>query len=160
MAAPRRYRAWSLFLFTNRDARAFVRRFCHVERWPDQEFPRWLRASIQGKYPAHLHTNIAAAERRKIVGTRLIARYLADLHAAGVSGVHLEGRRHFLTALALDPANKPAFEALQSEIKETRVIQHNVRKGESLDSVQSGTALLPGGKITGRHHRVAPRIAV
>lgn len=50
-------------------------------------------------------------------------------------GVHLEARRHFLTALALDPANKPAFDALQSEIKETRVIQHNVRKGESLASI-------------------------
>lgn len=75
--------------FTNQDARAFVRRFCHVERWPEQEFPRGLQASIQREYPAHLHMNISAADRRSGTGTRLIDRYLADLRAAGAAGVHL-----------------------------------------------------------------------
>ena len=49
--------------------------------------------------------------------------------------VNLEARRHFLTALALDPANKAAFDALQTEAREIRLLNHTVRKGETLASI-------------------------
>ena len=50
-------------------------------------------------------------------------------------GVQSEARRYFLRALALDPANKAAFDALQDDIKEIRVLNHTVRKGETLASI-------------------------
>ena len=49
--------------------------------------------------------------------------------------VNLEARRHFLTVLALDPANKAAFDALQTEAREIRLLNHTVRKGETLASI-------------------------
>jgi GNAT superfamily N-acetyltransferase len=75
--------------FTNRDSRVFVRRFCRFEKWPEQVFSREIQAAIRRTYPAHLHMNVAAAGRRTGIGTKLIDRYLADLHGAGVRGVHL-----------------------------------------------------------------------
>jgi len=50
-------------------------------------------------------------------------------------GVQSEARRYFLRVLALDPANKAAFDALQGDIKEIRVLNHTVRKGETLASI-------------------------
>lgn len=49
--------------------------------------------------------------------------------------VHPEARRHFLAALALDPSNKAAFDALQNEVREIRVLNHTVLKGETLASI-------------------------
>lgn len=50
-------------------------------------------------------------------------------------GDQLEARRHFLAALALDPANKVAFDALQNEVKELRFFIHTVRRGETLATI-------------------------
>jgi len=50
-------------------------------------------------------------------------------------GVQSEARRYFLLALALDPGNKAAFDALQNDIKEIRVLNHTVRRGETLASI-------------------------
>ena len=50
-------------------------------------------------------------------------------------GVSLEARRYFLAVLALDPSNKAAFEALQTQAKEVRIINHTVRRGETLASI-------------------------
>jgi GNAT superfamily N-acetyltransferase len=75
---------------TNPDARAFVRHFWRVEKWPEQEFPSALQAIIKREYPAHLHMNVEAADRRTGIGSRLIERYVVNLHAAGVRGVHLQ----------------------------------------------------------------------
>jgi len=50
-------------------------------------------------------------------------------------GVQSEARRYFFRTLALDPANKAAFDALQDDIKEIRVLNHTVRKGETLASI-------------------------
>jgi tetratricopeptide (TPR) repeat protein len=50
-------------------------------------------------------------------------------------GVRLEARRQYLHALALDPSNREAFEALQNEAKEVRVVNHIVRSGETLSSI-------------------------
>jgi tetratricopeptide (TPR) repeat protein len=50
-------------------------------------------------------------------------------------GVQVEARRHFLRALALDPSNKAAFDVLQNEAKEIQLLNHTVRKGETLASI-------------------------
>jgi tetratricopeptide (TPR) repeat protein len=50
-------------------------------------------------------------------------------------GAHLEARGHFLAVLALDPANRDAFNALQNQVREVRQINHTVRAGESLASI-------------------------
>ena len=64
-----------------------------------------------------------------------LATQLSQGREALKRGVNLEARRHFLTALALDPSNKAAFEALQTEAKEVQVRTHTVRKGETLASI-------------------------
>lgn len=50
-------------------------------------------------------------------------------------GAHLEARRHFLAALALDPFNKAAFDALQTEVRVVRFVTHTVRQGDSAASI-------------------------
>ncbi len=50
-------------------------------------------------------------------------------------GVQSEARRHFLRGLALDPSNKAAFDLLQNEAKEVQLLNHTVRKGETLASI-------------------------
>jgi len=52
--------------------------------------------------------------------------------AALARGVQAEARRQFLAALALDPANRAAFDALQSDTKEVAFIAHTVRSGDTL----------------------------
>ena len=44
-------------------------------------------------------------------------------------------RRHFLAALAMDPANRVAFEALRTEVKEVRFLTHTVGRGETLATI-------------------------
>jgi GNAT superfamily N-acetyltransferase len=74
---------------SKRDSRVFVRRSLRVENWPEQEFSADIRRLIRASFPAHLHMNVDALHRRAGVGSRLLARYLADLDAAGIPGVHL-----------------------------------------------------------------------
>ena len=50
-------------------------------------------------------------------------------------GAHLDARGHFLAVLALDPANREAFAALQNQVREVKQINHTVRAGESLASI-------------------------
>ncbi|MEX2224149.1 MAG: LysM peptidoglycan-binding domain-containing protein [Candidatus Rokuibacteriota bacterium] len=50
-------------------------------------------------------------------------------------GVHVEARRQFLAALALDPSNRAAFEALQSDTREVESITHTVRAGDTLTAL-------------------------
>jgi tetratricopeptide (TPR) repeat protein len=52
--------------------------------------------------------------------------------AALARGIQAEARRQFLGALALDPGNRAAFDALQSETKEVAFITHTVRSGDTL----------------------------
>lgn len=79
-----------------------------------------------------------AGEGRKRVED-LIERGVADRVRQGKEalgrGDPLSARRHFLAALALDPANPVAFEALQNEVKEVRTVNHLVRVGESLATI-------------------------
>ena len=79
--------------------------------------------SIQGKKRVEEAINQAVADA------------LARGREALKRRVNLEARRHFLTALALDPANKAAFDALQTEAREIRLLNHTVRKGDTLASI-------------------------
>jgi tetratricopeptide (TPR) repeat protein len=68
-----------------------------------------------------------------------IKQAVADRLARGKDAlkrnVHLEARNHFLAVLALDPGNREAFEALQTQVREVRQVNHTVRTGESLTSI-------------------------
>jgi len=55
--------------------------------------------------------------------------------AALARGVQAEARRQFLAALALDPANRTAFQALQNEAREVEFITHTVKQGDTLASL-------------------------
>src|SRR5262249_24319205 len=47
-------------------------------------------------------------------------------------GVQVEARRQFLIALALDPTNRVAFDALQTHAREVEFISHTVKQGDTL----------------------------
>jgi tetratricopeptide (TPR) repeat protein len=55
--------------------------------------------------------------------------------AALARGVQLEARHDFLAALALDPGNRVAFQALQTEAREVEFVNHTVRAGDTLASL-------------------------
>lgn len=46
-------------------------------------------AGYIASYPAHLHVNVSPRVRDQGLGSRLICRFVGDLSAAGVKGVHL-----------------------------------------------------------------------
>ncbi|HKY08103.1 MAG TPA: LysM peptidoglycan-binding domain-containing protein [Candidatus Binatia bacterium] len=80
---------------------------------------------------------VALEERRKL--EERIKQTTAERMARGQEalkrGAHLEARSHFLAVLALDPSNRDAFSALQTEVREVRQLNHTVRAGESLASI-------------------------
>lgn len=79
-----------------------------------------------------------ARQRRQALEGRiegLVAERMAAGRAALARGSHVEARRRFLSALALDPASRPAFETLQNEAREVESIAHTVRAGETLASL-------------------------
>lgn len=80
-------------------------------------------SSVEGKQRAEARISREVSDRLK-KGRDALGR-----------GVQLEAQRYFLAALALDPGNKEAFEALRTEVKEVRVLNHTVRKGETLASI-------------------------
>jgi tetratricopeptide (TPR) repeat protein len=55
--------------------------------------------------------------------------------AALARGVQTEARRQFLAALALDPTNKVAFQALQNEARDVESITYTVKQGDTLASL-------------------------
>src|SRR5262249_59318893 len=72
----------------------------------------------------------AAALQTKI--DEQVAIQLKEGRAATQRGALVVARRHYLTALALDPTNRPAFEALREQPQEIDAISHTVRAGETL----------------------------
>ena len=80
---------------------------------------------------------VALAESRKL--DEQIKQAVGDRLSRGRDAlkrnVHLEARSHFLAVLVLDPGNREAFEALQSQVREVRQVNHTVRAGESLTSI-------------------------
>lgn len=71
------------------DPRRFVRRTLRREQGPEECLLGRLPVDFLVDYPAHLHVNVAAGRRGQGVGRRLIERYVRDLGAGRVRGVHL-----------------------------------------------------------------------
>jgi len=80
---------------------------------------------------------VALAESRKL--DEQIKQSVGDRLSRGRDAlkrnVHLEARSHFLAVLALEPGNREAFEALQTQVREVRQVNHTVRAGDSLTSI-------------------------
>ena len=64
-----------------------------------------------------------------------VAEKLDEGRKALARGVQIEARRKFLAALALDPSNRAAFDALQSDTREVEFISHTVRAGDTLTAL-------------------------
>jgi tetratricopeptide (TPR) repeat protein len=64
-----------------------------------------------------------------------VAERIAAGRAALARGSQVEARRRFAAALALDPGNRTAFEALQNEVRDVEFLTHTVRAGDSLASL-------------------------
>jgi tetratricopeptide (TPR) repeat protein len=90
-----------------------------------------IALTIDPKDPVSLEESRKIEERVQ----QTVADRLARGEDALKRGVHLEARNHFLAVLALDPANRQAFDALQTRVREVRQINHTVRAGESLASI-------------------------
>lgn len=73
----------------NADTRRFLRHALGLETGAEQRLRAALPATLHRDYPAHLHMNVDASCRRRGIGRRLLDRYVADLRASGVAGVHL-----------------------------------------------------------------------
>ncbi len=80
---------------------------------------------------------VALAESGKIEAQ--IKQSVADRLARGkdalARNLHLEARNHFLAVLALEPGQREAFEALQTQVREVRQVNHTVRAGDSLTAI-------------------------
>jgi tetratricopeptide (TPR) repeat protein len=64
-----------------------------------------------------------------------VTQRLEEGRAALARGAYSEARRRFLAALALDPTNVRAQEALRKEAPEMDTVNHTVRGGETLASI-------------------------
>lgn len=81
-------------------------------------------------------TTVAEVKRRLEARIeREVAERVQQGRTALAREAHLDARRHFLAALALDPSNATAFEALRNEVKDVRFVTHTVRTGETLGSI-------------------------
>jgi tetratricopeptide (TPR) repeat protein len=63
---------------------------------------------------------------------RAVSEHVQAGRAALARGSHTEARRRFLAALALDPENRAAFTAMQTEAREVPFLPHVVRAGDTL----------------------------
>ena len=77
----------------------------------------------------------AAAARLEGLIERGVAQRIQEGREALARGSHVEARRRFLAALALDPNGRAAFDALQSEVRDIELIAHVVRPGDTLASL-------------------------
>jgi peptidoglycan/xylan/chitin deacetylase (PgdA/CDA1 family) len=73
--------------------------------------------------------DIDAAIDRRVAALMTDGRRLLD------RGVHVKARRQFLAALALQPTNVQAFEALRDEAREVPSVAHTVQSGDTLASL-------------------------
>jgi GNAT superfamily N-acetyltransferase len=73
----------------NADARRLVELTLRLRRDAESRLAASLPTGLIRTYPAHLHMNVEAEYRRHGIGAALIARYVRDLSAAGVPGIHL-----------------------------------------------------------------------
>jgi tetratricopeptide (TPR) repeat protein len=87
--------------------------------------------TINPKDPLSLEGKQKTEERIKAAVDEALTRGREALKR----GIQLEAQRYFLRVLALEPSNKVAFDALQNEAKQIRVLSHTVRRGETLSSI-------------------------
>ncbi len=59
-----------------------------AERFSDLAFMRAF-AELTADYPAHLHVNVTASARGQRIGERLVERFVDDVRAARLPGVHV-----------------------------------------------------------------------
>jgi tetratricopeptide (TPR) repeat protein len=64
-----------------------------------------------------------------------VSQRINEGRAALQRGSHVEARRRFLAALAMDPFNRTAFDALQNDVREVETITYAVRAGDTLASI-------------------------
>jgi tetratricopeptide (TPR) repeat protein len=97
------------------------------------------RALLEWKIALTIMPDDAAARAALVAIEGRIERAVAERIEAGraalARGVHVEARRQFLGALALDPTNRVAFEALQTQAREVEFVTHTVRPGDTLQSL-------------------------
>lgn len=97
------------------------------------------RALLEWKIALTIGPDDAAARAALVALEGRIERAVADRIEAGraalARGVQVEARRQFLGALALDPTNRVAFEALQTHAREVEFVTHTVRPGDTLQSL-------------------------
>jgi len=75
------------------------------------------------------HKRLETQIAKEVAGLLQEGRALLD---RGVLG---EAQQRFLTALSLEPMNRPAFEALQNDVREVLFITHTVRPGDTCVSL-------------------------
>jgi tetratricopeptide (TPR) repeat protein len=78
---------------------------------------------------------LAARARLEAHIEGFVAERVAAGRAALARGSQVEARRRFLSALALDPGNRVAFDALQAEVRDVEFLTHTVRVGDTLVSI-------------------------
>jgi len=97
------------------------------------------RAADEWKIVLTIDPNDAAAKRSLAAVQGRIEKAVTEKIEAGraalARGVQAEARRQFLAALALDPGNRVAFQALQNEAREVAFITYTVRPGDTLASL-------------------------
>jgi tetratricopeptide (TPR) repeat protein len=103
-----------------------------------------LREALQARQIALTINPDDAATRAATAGLQAkideqVAAQLKEGRAALQRGAQVVARRHFLAALALDPANRTAFDALREQIQtqEVDLVSHTVRAGETLPGLAS-----------------------
>ncbi|HEU4438828.1 MAG TPA: LysM peptidoglycan-binding domain-containing protein [Methylomirabilota bacterium] len=64
-----------------------------------------------------------------------VAERIDEGRKALARGVQVEARRKFLSALAVDPGNRAAFDLLQNDTREVEFITHTVRAGDTLTAL-------------------------
>jgi tetratricopeptide (TPR) repeat protein len=93
---------------------------------------QWKIALLINKDDALAREGQAKLEARIEQG---VSQRINEGWAALQRGSHVEARRRFLAALALDPFNRTAFDALQNDVREVETITYTVRTGDSLASI-------------------------
>src|SRR5262252_6325529 len=97
------------------------------------------RAADEWKIVLTIDPNDAAAKRSLAAVQGRIEKAVTEKIEAGraalARGVQAEARRQFLAALALDPNNKVAFQALQNEARDVETITYTVKQGDTLASL-------------------------
>jgi tetratricopeptide (TPR) repeat protein len=97
------------------------------------------RALDESKIALTINPGDAKAQeaRKRLEGliARGVTQRIDEGRAALARGAYVEARRRFLAALALDPTNPTAQEALRNQAREMDTVNHTVRGGDTLASL-------------------------